>query len=125
MGIRLDGIAFTGAEITPDYDSLLVKIIGKAATFEDACSKLRRALMEFRVRGVKTNIPFIQNVLNHPQFLNDYVNTRFIDDNPQLFDFKASQNRAGKLLNYLGQVYLHKARNCSEMHPDWRIKSVI
>jgi len=107
MGIRLDGIAFTGAEITPDYDSLLVKIIGKAATFEDACSKLRRALMEFRVRGVKTNIPFIQNVLNHPQFLNDYVNTRFIDDNPQLFDFKPSQNRAGKLLNYLGQVVVN------------------
>ena len=124
MGIRLDGIAFTGAEITPDYDSLLVKIIGKAATFEDACSKLRRALMEFRVRGVKTNIPFIQNVLNHPQFLNDYVNTRFIDDNPQLFDFKPSQNRAGKLLNYLGQVLLHRSRNCLDIQQAWCSNSV-
>jgi len=107
MGIRLDGIAFTGAEITPDYDSLLVKIIGKGKTFEEAASKLRRALTEFRIRGVKTNIPFIFNVLNHPQFLNETISTRFIDENPQLFDFQPSQNRAGKLLNYLGNVVVN------------------
>merc|ERR1719187_1744040 len=107
MGIRLDGIAFTGAEITPDYDSLLVKIIGKASTFQDACSKLRRSLTEFRVRGIKTNLPFILNVLNHPQFANEIVSTKFIDENPQLFDFQPSQNRAGKLLNYLGQVVVN------------------
>ena len=107
MGIRLDGIAFTGAEITPDYDSLLVKVIGKGMTFQDAASKMRRALTEFRIRGVKTNIPFIQNVLNHPQFLNETVNTRFIDLNPQLFDFQPSQNRAGKLLKYLGEVIVN------------------
>ena len=107
MGIRLDGIAFTGAEITPDYDSLLVKIIGKASNFEDACSKLRRSLTEFRIRGIKTNIPFILNVLNHPQFVKEIVSTRFIDENPQLFDFQPSQNRASKLLNYLGQVVVN------------------
>lgn len=107
MGIRLDGIAFTGAEITPYYDSLLVKIISRGATFPDAASKMRRALTEFRVRGVKTNIPFIQNVMNHPQFLEDTVNTRFIDDNPQLMDFEPSQNRAGKLLNYIGDVIVN------------------
>merc|ERR1719508_553195 len=107
MGIRLDGIAFTGAEITPDYDSLLVKIIGKGMSFEGAASKLRRALTEFRIRGVKTNIPFILNVLGHPQFLNETVSTRFIDENPQLFDFQPSQNRAGKLLNYLGNVVVN------------------
>jgi len=107
MGIRLDGIAFTGAEITPDYDSLLVKIIGKGMTFEGAASKIRRALTEFRVRGVKTNMPFILNVLNHPQFLNDTISTRFIDENPQLFNFEPSMNRAGKLLNYLGNVVVN------------------
>ena len=107
MGIRLDGIAFTGAEITPDYDSLLVKVISKGMSFTDAASKMRRALTEFRIRGVKTNIPFIQNVLSHPQFLNETVNTRFIDLNPQLFDFQPSQNRAGKLLKYLGDVIVN------------------
>jgi len=107
MGIRLDGIAFTGAEITPDYDSLLVKIIAKGTTFEGAASKLKRALTEFRIRGVKTNIPFILNVLRHPQFLNEIVTTRFIDENPQLFDFQPSQNRAGKLLQYLGNVLVN------------------
>jgi len=107
MGIRLDGIAFTGAEITPDYDSLLVKVISKGKTFPDAASKMRRALTEFRIRGVKTNIPFILNVLNHPQFLNETVSTRFIEQNPQLFDFQPSQNRASKLLNYLGTVIVN------------------
>merc|ERR1719334_2761891 len=107
MGIRLDGIAFTGAEITPDYDSLLVKIISKGMTFQDAASKMRRALTEFRIRGVKTNMPFILNVLSHPQFLNETVSTRFIDENPQLFDFQPSQNRASKLLHYLGHVIVN------------------
>lgn len=107
MGIRLDGIAFTGAEISPDYDSLLVKVISKGMTFQDAASKMRRALTEFRIRGVKTNVPFILNVLSHPQFLNETISTRFIDENPQLFDFQPSQNRAGKLLNYLGTVLVN------------------
>jgi len=107
MGIRLDGIAFTGAEITPDYDSLLVKVIGKGMDFKGAANKLRRALTEFRIRGLKTNIPFIYNVLSHPQFINEIVSTRFIDENPQLFDFQPSQNRAGKLLNYLGNVVVN------------------
>jgi len=107
MGIRLDGIAFTGAEISPYYDSLLVKVIGKGTTFQDAASKMRRALTEFRIRGVKTNIPFILNVLSHPQFLEETVSTRFIEHNPQLFDFQPSQNRASKLLNYLGTVIVN------------------
>merc|ERR1712142_368214 len=107
MGIRLDGIAFAGAEITPDYDSLLVKVIGKGMDFKGAANKLRRALTEFRIRGLKTNIPFIYNVLSHPQFINEIVSTRFIDENPQLFDFQPSQNRAGKLLNYLGNVVVN------------------
>ena len=71
MGIRLDGIAFAGAEITPDYDSLLIKIIGKGMDFKGASAKILRALTEFRTRGIKTNIPFILKVLNHTQFLDE------------------------------------------------------
>jgi len=108
MGIRLDSAsAFAGAIVSPHYDSLLVKIISKADTLQATAAKLSRSLKEFRIRGVKTNIPFLLNVLEHPEFLNGTVDTRFIDDNPQLFDMAPSQNRAQKLLNFLGQVLVN------------------
>ncbi|XP_018565235.1 pyruvate carboxylase, mitochondrial [Anoplophora glabripennis] len=108
MGIRLDGAsAFAGAIISPYYDSLLVKVIAHSNDLQSACAKLNRALREFRVRGVKTNIPFLLNVLENQKFLNGSVDTYFIDENPQLFKFKPSQNRAQKLLNYLGQVLVN------------------
>eukprot|EP00096_Caligus_rogercresseyi_P000664 TRINITY_DN1113_c0_g1_i3.p1 TRINITY_DN1113_c0_g1~~TRINITY_DN1113_c0_g1_i3.p1 ORF type:complete len:1086 (-),score=226.61 TRINITY_DN1113_c0_g1_i3:477-3734(-) len=108
MGIRLDSAsAFAGAIISPYYDSLLVKVIARASTLEATCSKLSRSLKEFRIRGVKTNIPFVLNVLEHPDFVNAAVDTWFIDDNPQLFQFVPSQNRAQKLLNYLGNVIVN------------------
>ncbi|KAF9793700.1 hypothetical protein SFRURICE_003524 [Spodoptera frugiperda] len=94
MGIRLDSAStYAGAVISPYYDSLLVK--------------MNRALREFRIRGVKTNIPFLLNVLENQKFLNGALDTYFIDENPQLFMFKASQNRAQKILNYLGQVLVN------------------
>lgn len=68
---------------------------------------MNRALREFRVRGVKTNIPFLLNVLENQKFLNGNVDTYFIDENPQLFQFQPSQNRAQKLLNYLGTVLVN------------------
>lgn len=68
---------------------------------------MNRALREFRVRGVKTNIPFLLNVLENQKFLNGIVDTYFIDENPQLFQFQPSQNRAQKLLNYLGSVLVN------------------
>lgn len=108
MGIRLDGAdAFAGAIISPYYDSLLVKVIAHSKDLQSACAKLNRALKEFRVRGVKTNIPFLLNVLENQKFLNGSVDTYFIDEHPQLFKFKPSQNRAQKLLNYLGQVLVN------------------
>ena len=108
MGIRLDSAsAFAGAIVSPHYDSLLCKVIARANTLESTAAKLSRSLKEFRIRGVKTNIPFLINVLNHPEFLNSSVDTHFIDDNPQLFDLKPSQNRAQKLLNYLGNVLVN------------------
>lgn len=108
MGIRLDSAnAFTGAVITPYYDSLLVKIIAHAQNHPSACAKLIRALKEFRIRGIKTNIPYLINVLQNKEFINGSVDTSFIDSNPQLFNFKPTQNRAQKLLNYLAEVMVN------------------
>lgn len=108
MGIRLDGAsAFAGAIISPYYDSLLVKVIAHSKDLQSSCAKMNRALREFRVRGVKTNIPFLLNVLENQKFLNGTVDTYFIDENPQLFNFKTTQNRAQKLLNYMGEVLVN------------------
>lgn len=108
MGIRLDSAsAFAGAVITPYYDSLLVKVIAHARNHERACSKMARALTEFRIRGVKTNIPFLMNVLQHPKFLAGHVETNFIDENPLLFKLTPSQNRAQKLLHYFGHIMVN------------------
>ncbi|KAK9308082.1 hypothetical protein QLX08_001804 [Tetragonisca angustula] len=108
MGIRLDSAsAFAGAIISPYYDSLLVKVIAHAGDLQSSCAKMNRALREFRVRGVKTNIPFLLNVLENQKFLNGNVDTYFIDENPQLFHFQPSQNRAQKLLNYIGSVLVN------------------
>ncbi|XP_067400171.1 pyruvate carboxylase, mitochondrial [Emydura macquarii macquarii] len=108
MGIRLDSAsAFQGAVISPHYDSLLVKVIAHGKDHPTAASKMSRALAEFRIRGVKTNIPFLQNVLSNDQFLRGTVDTQFIDENPDLFNLRPGQNRAQKLLHYLGHVMVN------------------
>ncbi|XP_053504790.1 pyruvate carboxylase a [Ictalurus furcatus] len=108
MGIRLDSAsAFQGAVISPHYDSLLVKVIASGKDLPAAAAKMSRALAEFRVRGVKTNIPFLQNVLSNDQFLYGTVDTQFIDENQDLFILKPVQNRAQKLLHYLGHVMVN------------------
>jgi pyruvate carboxylase len=105
MGIRTDGgPAITGGIITPFYDSLLVKISASGRRFIDAARRMERALQEFRVRGVKTNIPFLLNVLTHPQFLAGTCTTRFIDETPELFRFPVRQNRAMRLLTYAAEI---------------------
>uniref|UniRef100_A0A4W4GQM3 Pyruvate carboxylase n=1 Tax=Electrophorus electricus TaxID=8005 RepID=A0A4W4GQM3_ELEEL len=108
MGIRLDSAsAFQGAVISPHYDSLLVKVIASGQDLPSAASKMLRALAEFRIRGVKTNIPFLQNVLSNHQFLYSTVDTQFIDENQDLFNLRRTQNRAQKLLHYLGHVMVN------------------
>uniref|UniRef100_A0A671QCI1 pyruvate carboxylase n=1 Tax=Sinocyclocheilus anshuiensis TaxID=1608454 RepID=A0A671QCI1_9TELE len=108
MGIRLDSAsAFQGAIISPHYDSLLVKVIASGKDLPTAATKMHRALTEFRVRGVKTNIPFLQNVLSNSQFLYATVDTQFIDENQELFNLKPTQNRAQKLLHYLGHIMVN------------------
>ncbi|UKZ77482.1 hypothetical protein TrVFT333_005204 [Trichoderma virens FT-333] len=104
-GVRLDGgNGFAGAVITPHYDSMLVKCTAHGSTYEIARRKVLRALIEFRIRGVKTNIPFLASLLTHPTFIDGNCWTTFIDDTPQLFDLVGGQNRAQKLLAYLGDV---------------------
>jgi len=104
-GIRLDeGVGSAGSIITPYYDSLLVKIIASAPDFASAASRMQRALSEFRVRGVRTNIPFLQNVVAHPAFITGSATTSFIDTTPGLFDFRTGKDRATKLLAFLGDL---------------------
>ncbi|WP_088013077.1 pyruvate carboxylase [Gottfriedia acidiceleris] len=105
FGVRLDtGNSFQGAVITPYYDSLLVKVTTHALTFEGAIAKLNRNLKEFRIRGIKTNIPFLENVMTHPDFLSGEYNTSFVDSSPELFVFAKRRDRGTKLLNYIGNV---------------------
>ena len=104
-GVRLDGgNGFAGAIITPHYDSMLVKCTCLASTYEIVRRKMLRALVEFRIRGVKTNIPFLGSLLTHPTFIEGTCWTTFIDDTPELFALVGSQNRGQKLLAYLGDL---------------------
>ncbi len=108
FGIRLDGAsAYGGAVITPFYDSLLVKVTAWGREFPHACQRMDRALREFRIRGVKTNIPFLENVVNNRAFQSGEVTTRFLDDTPSLFHFVPRRNRATRLLTYLGEVIVN------------------
>ncbi len=95
MGIRLDGgTAYSGAVITRYYDSLLEKVTAWAPTPEAAIARMDRALREFRIRGVSTNIAFVENLLKHPTFLNYEYHTKFIDQTPELFNFAPRRDRA-------------------------------
>ncbi len=108
LGIRLDaGMGDAGAVVTPFYDSLLVKITASAPTFEMTIDRMDRALREMRIRGVKTNIPFLENVLRHAKFRSGQATTTMIDTSPELFDFRAKKDRATKLLNFLGGVIVN------------------
>ncbi len=105
MGIRLDGgTAYSGAVITRYYDSLLEKVTAWAPTPEAAIARMDRALREFRIRGVSTNIAFVENLLKHPTFLSNEYHTKFIDQTPALFDFAPRRDRATKILRYIADV---------------------
>jgi len=105
MGIRLDGgTAYSGAVITRYYDSLLEKVTAWAPTPEAAIARMDRALREFRIRGVSTNIAFVENLLKHPTFLNYQYTTKFIDETEELFDFKQRRDRATRLLTYVADI---------------------
>lgn len=108
FGLRLDGgMGFAGAVITPFYDSMLVKVTAFGRSFDIALQRMDRALREFRIRGVKTNIPFLENVIHHEQFRCGQATTTLIDTTPELFRFKPRKDRATKLLSFLGEVIVN------------------
>ncbi|MBA3479053.1 MAG: pyruvate carboxylase, partial [Lautropia sp.] len=114
FGVRLDGgTAYSGAVITPYYDSLLVKVTAWAPTAAEAIRRMDRALREFRIRGLATNLQFVENVINHPDFGAGTVTTRFIDSTPALFKFARRRDRATRLLHFLGDVTVNG-------HPDMK-----
>lgn len=105
FGIRLDaGTAYAGAVITPYYDSLLVKVTAWGHTPDEAAARMDRALREFRVRGLSTNLQFLENVIAHPLFRSGECTTRFIDTTPELFHFQKRRDRATRLIRFLGEV---------------------
>ncbi|MGH8898632.1 MAG: pyruvate carboxylase [Egibacteraceae bacterium] len=108
FGIRLDGgTAYSGAVITPFYDSLLEKVTAWAPTREEAIRRMDRALREFRIRGVKTNLAFLDALLNHPRFRSGEYTTDFIDETPELLCFTPPRDRATRLLSFLGNVLVN------------------
>ncbi|QDV83260.1 pyruvate carboxylase [Planctomycetes bacterium TBK1r] len=108
LGIRLDaGTAFSGAVVNPFYDSMLVKVTARAPSLAAAGSRMDRCLQEFRIRGVKTNIPFLIKLINHPIFLAGEATTRLIDTTPELFELPKRRDRATKLLNYLADTIVN------------------
>lgn len=112
LGIRLDaGSIYQGVKISPFFDSMLVKVSAISRTLDGSCRKMRRALSEFRIRGVETNMAFLDNILSHETFRQGKVTVNFIKDTPSLFDIKPPKNRANKLIAYLGEVIVNG-------HPD-------
>jgi pyruvate carboxylase len=108
FGIRLDeGSSYPGVKISPYFDSMLVKVSAKGRTLKGATQRLTRALIEFRIRGVKTNIPFLLNVIKHPTFQRGEVNVQFIDQTPELFNLRQVRDRSTKALRYLSEIIVN------------------
>ena len=124
-GIRHDdGNAYNGAIITSFYDSLLVKTIAHARSFENARSKLIRALKEFRIHGVKTNTAFLINVLNHPQFAEGRCHTTFIEETPELFDLHKKLDRTTKILEFLGNKMVNENAGTKPFLEDRKVPDI-
>ena len=118
-GVRLDGgTVYSGAEISPHFDSMLVKLTCRGRNYPAAVARARRALAEFRIRGVSTNIPFLQAVLDDPDFIAGNVATSFIDERPELLHARTSADRGTKLLTWLADVTVNKPHGDLKVHTD-------
>ncbi len=118
FGIRLDmGSIYQGANVSPFFDSMLVKVSAHSRSLEGATRKMTRALKEFRVRGVKHNMKFLENVINHPTFIEGKVTVNFIQDTPSLFKIQQSKDRVTKLMNYLGEVVVNGSPDVKFIDP--------
>jgi pyruvate carboxylase len=107
-GVRLDGCTYLGADVSPHFDSLLVKLTCRGRTFPEAVTRARRALAEFRIRGVATNIPFLQGVLEEPDFIAGHLTTSFIDERPALLSRRSGADRGTRLLTYMADVTVNR-----------------
>ncbi|WP_078315086.1 pyruvate carboxylase [Mycobacterium sp. D16Q16] len=125
-GIRLDGGTTLGAEVGAHFDSMLVKLTCRGRDFQTAVARARRAVAEFRIRGVATNIPFLQAVLDDPDFRSGHVTTSFIEERPQLLTARSSADRGTKILNYLADVTVNKPHGAkpSKVYPHDKLPSV-
>ncbi|POY03335.1 pyruvate carboxylase [Mycobacterium kansasii] len=125
-GIRLDGSTNLGAEISAHFDSMLVKLTCRGRDFPTAVNRARRAMAEFRIRGVSTNIPFLQAVLDDPDFQAGRITTSFIDERPQLLTARSSADRGTKILNYLADVTVNKPHGTrpSKVYPQDKLPDV-
>ncbi len=118
-GVRIDGgTTFTGAEVSPHFDSMLAKLTCRGRTFDDAVRRARRAVAEFRIRGVATNIPFLQALLDDVDFAEGRVTTSFIETHPELLTARASGDRGTRLLNYLADVTVNQPHGELRVHVD-------
>lgn len=118
-GIRLDaGSVYHGVRISPFFDSMLVKVSAQGRTLDGCCRKMRRALSEFRIRGVNTNIAFLDNILVHPTFRKGEVTVNFVKNEPKLFEVRESKNRANKLVLYLAEVIVNGNPGVKNMDPN-------
>lgn len=116
FGVRLDeGSSYPGMKISPFFDSMLVKVSTQGKTLNDAAGKMLRALKEFRIRGVKNNIPFLENLVMHPEFLSGNATVNMIGERPELFNFRRSQDRGTRMLSFLGDVTVNG-------NPDVKVK---
>jgi pyruvate carboxylase len=117
FGIRLDeGSVYNGVKISPFFDSLLVKVTAHSTSVHEATHKLRRALNEFRIRGVKTNIRFLLNIISHPEFIAGNATVNFLQQHPEIFTYKSAQDRGTKILKYLAEISVNGHPDVK--HPD-------
>ncbi|MFY7734377.1 MAG: pyruvate carboxylase [Bacteroidia bacterium] len=118
-GIRLDeGSSYPGVKISPFFDSLLVKVTAKGRSLPETCERLIRVLSEFRIRGVKTNIAFLENVLRHPTFIAGQCTVNFIQDNPNLFVFSKRKDSGTKTLKYLANIVVNGNEDVKYINPN-------
>ncbi len=119
FGIRLDaGNVYQGVKISPFFDSLLVKVTARGRTLKSASQRLHRALREFRIRGVKTNIGFLENVINNKAFFDGKATVNFMEANPELFKIRKRKDRGTKILNYLGNITINGSPDIKFRDPE-------
>ncbi|HBK71530.1 MAG TPA: pyruvate carboxylase [Flavobacteriaceae bacterium] len=124
MGIRLDvGSIYQSSSVSPFFDSMLVKVSSHGRTLDGSVRKMIRALKEFRIRGVKTNIRFLQNVIQNKTFLEGKATVNFIANNPSLFKIKQSQDRATKIINFIGEVVVNGNSDVKYVHADKKFRT--